>query len=198
MSGGSRGFTLIELVVAVAVFAVVSAMAYSGLQAVVAGRERVAEETAALGELQTAFTLLARDLRSIVARGYRDRLGDRRPPLHIEDGRLMLVRGGYPNPMGLPRSGLRRVAYGVEDGALTRFSYTAVDSGYDPQAQASRLLDGAEELSFYFLTDDTWAQRWPPAGAAVTSTALPRAVAIRLVHPRYGELERVFLLPGTG
>ena len=58
----ATGFTLIELVVALAIFALLSVMAYSGLRLVLDARERTAQQAERLATLQLAFTVIGRDL----------------------------------------------------------------------------------------------------------------------------------------
>ncbi len=190
----TRGFTLLELLVAVAVFGIVSVIAYGGLEAVLASRNRVSTEAERLGALQTAFTILARDFRHAADRPYRDQLGDRQPPMHRDGQRLMLVRGGRANPLNLHRSAYQRIAYGLDEGELVRYSWRAVDSPFEPDVSENALLDGVEDLSFRFLSED-WQDQWPPPRTDTDAPALPQAVAIRITHEDYGEIQRVFLLP---
>jgi len=75
------GFTLLEVVVAVALFAVVSTLAYGGLAAVLRSREQLSEASAQLAQLQLAMQMFERDVRSAVLRPVRDGYGEVLPAL---------------------------------------------------------------------------------------------------------------------
>ena len=72
----SAGFTLLELLVAVAVFAVVGVMAYGGLQAVMSQQQRTNEHAQRLADLQLAYRVMQRDLEQLIDRPIRNEYGD--------------------------------------------------------------------------------------------------------------------------
>jgi len=121
-----RGFTLLELVVAIAVFAVIAAMAYAGLRSILDSRQQVDAALDRLAELQRAVELLSDDLRQIVPRTVRDNQGADEAALRVLHGRasrLLFTRAGHANPLGLPRSSLQRIAYDLEGQTLVRRAY---------------------------------------------------------------------------
>lgn len=186
-----RGFTLLELIVAIAIFALVSVIAFSGLQTTLTTRDLVQAQAERLIELQRAFMLMQQDISQATDRGIRDRFGDVRGPMLLEVDGLEWTRGGAPNPAGLPRSALQRVGYTLEDGALLRRQWQALDQPYDPVVRSRALLQDVEALEFRFLSDDKqWLETWPPAGTG----GLPRAIEVRLRLTDLGEVHRMFLL----
>jgi general secretion pathway protein J len=70
------GFTLLELLVALAIFAVLATMAYAALNSVLTARKQVEAKSARLSALQTALMIMERDVEQAVPRGIRDEFGD--------------------------------------------------------------------------------------------------------------------------
>ena len=109
-----RGFTLLELLVAMAIFAIMAAAAYSSLRSILYTEAAVEAEARRLGQVQMAFFLMERDIGQILPRGIRDEYDEEQSPL--QSGKLLgdlliFTRTGWDNPLGLPRSNLQRLAY---------------------------------------------------------------------------------------
>ncbi|TNF36788.1 MAG: type II secretion system protein GspJ, partial [Gammaproteobacteria bacterium] len=69
------GFTLIEVLIAIAIFAVLSLLAYGGLQSVITGKQQTEEALLRLRELQLTMNHFQRDFEQLVPRDARDELG---------------------------------------------------------------------------------------------------------------------------
>ena len=198
-----RGFTLLELLVALAVFTIMAAAAYSSLHNILYTEAAVETETQRLAELQMAFFLLERDIEQAVPRGIRDEYGETQPPL--QTGRLLgdlliFTRAGWDNPLAQPRSGLQRLSYRFEQGQLFRLAWDTLDRGGAGKPQSSLLLDGVQDVRVRFLNDeDKWDKEWPPKGEepeAEQKPKLPRAVEVTVVLNDWGEITRLFPLAG--
>jgi len=207
MSGFSRqhkhqtGFTLLELLVALGIFALLAAMAYSGLNSVMTARQITTQHAERLSQLQMAFLWLGRDIEQAVDRSIRDEYGTTRfAMVGVETGRyqLELTRTGWRNPAGRARSSLQRVAYGLSDGNLMRVYWNVLDRAQDSKPLESVLLDGVEKLELRFLNaSNKWQISWPsnqPGG--LVSTTPPRAVEITLETKAEGRITRLFRVPG--
>ena len=198
-----RGFTLLELLVAVALFAVVSALTYSGLMSVLQARAQTAQSAARLTAVQQAVSFLVRDLRQVADRPIRDEYGDVRPPLFAapqHDPTLELTRGGWSNPTGVPRSALQRVAYRVEDDHLERVSWNVLDRAPGTTPYRARVLDGVLGLRLRFLDQQRqWLESWPALAADGTAVAgLPLAVEVTLELDDWDEVTRLVRLAEGG
>ena len=211
-----RGFTLIEVLIALAITAFIAAAAYSGIATVLAaaGQLRAGGERAA--DINRALALLDRDLRQFVDRPVRDEYGELQPGLAggpLAYFPLALTRGGWYNSRGLPRSELQRVHYYLEDGALWRAYYPVLDRGGNAERIEARLLDDVEELELRFLRDletlrvdrdsvvdsATWERNWVPDRSAGAPLPPPLAVEVRLQLADLGALRRIYPLPaGAG
>ncbi|NJN45980.1 MAG: type II secretion system minor pseudopilin GspJ [Candidatus Competibacteraceae bacterium] len=75
------GFTLLELLVALAVFAILSVMAYGGLRSVLFAEAAIEAEAQRLAQVQMAFHLLEQDITQIVSRSIRDEFGQQQAAL---------------------------------------------------------------------------------------------------------------------
>ena len=191
----ARGFTLLELLVALAIFAVLSVMAYGGLRNVLDTRAQVEVEAARLTALQTTFTLIGRDVEQVLARSVRDNFGDAQPPL-IGGGDQLLefTHAGLRNPSLQARSQLQRVAYQLKDGRLQRLTWPMLDRAPNSEPQQAELLGGitAVEILFY---DQNLApqQEWPQASTgSTTPQVLPRGVEVSIELDGWGRVTRLF------
>ena len=203
----ARGFTLLELLVALAVFAVMAVAAYSGLSNVLLTRAAVEIENRRLAMVQLAFYRLAQDLEQVTPRSVRDQYGDSLPALHsnVQDAdALLFTRAGWDNPLGQPRASLQRVAYRLREGRLWRLHWDVLDRGGLSEPREIMLLDRVRELRLRFLDqDDAWRNDWPPTADQQNDAEhkpqpdpLPRAVEISLTLEDWGEMTRLLLLPG--
>ncbi|SEK80634.1 type II secretion system minor pseudopilin GspJ [Ectothiorhodospira marina] len=199
-----RGFTLLELVVTLGIFALVSVMAYGGLRTVLDAQAMTAASAERLAQVQLAFTLLGRDLEQIAQRPARDGYGDFLPPLRFsglrEPPRLELIRAGARS--GTARSSLQRVAWEMEQGTLYRLYWSALDGGQEAPTGRMPLLSREDaaalqdwEVRFHYRegTGGTAAlDYWPPAGQEEGLTPLPLAVEVILDLDGMGRISRLY------
>jgi len=199
----SRGFTLLEILIALSIFALLAVMAYSGLNSVLRTREITDARADALNELVMTNRLLARDLEQVVPRSIRDEYGDTQPALigGSTIGRIIeLTRGGWRNPAGQLRSTLQRVAYRVDEESLIREYWLTLDRAQDSQPLEQTLLDGVHAVTFRFLDDaQKWHTEWPPLGqggpGGTSEADLPLATEITLDVEGWGEIRWLFRMP---
>jgi len=193
----SQGFTLLEIVVAIGIFAIMAAMAYSGLNNVLIARQQTDAHSQQLQKVQTAMVWLARDIEQLVDRGVRNEYGDNVLPLVGQDheGYLIeLTRGGWRNPANQARSHLQRVAYAVQEEELVRVYWQVLDRAEDSKARKNVLVDGIKSLEIRYLGgDNDWHTSWPVDRlGSDAATTLPRAIEVTLDTKQYGKLKRLF------
>lgn len=189
-----RGFSLLEMLVAVALFAVASALAWGGLRALVQAQEQSAEVSARLGRLQFAMGLIERDVMGAARRGVRDAYGATRPAFEGAAQRMELTRYGHANPLRLPRAELERVAWTRRDDQLLRLRWPVLDRAPGTRSIEDVLLDGVDSLDLVFLDDRGREHRqWPPPNGSFGP--LPRGLRLTLEIKGFGEIERVLELP---
>ena len=192
----ARGFTLLELIVVLAIFSVMSVMAYGGLASVLTARERVLQSFERTTALQKAYVRLRNDLQQLRARPARDGFGQPQPALQVTpEGAVEFTRSGWRNPLGQPRSALERLAYRLDDdGRLLRVSWRALDRAQDAPVSEAVVLEQVEEVRWRFLEGTEWRDSWPPDGGGGTTAldAAPRAVELLLILKDLGEVRLLF------
>jgi general secretion pathway protein J len=194
MTSRNAGFTLLEVLVSVLIFALASALAYGGLSALTRARAASDAANERFGKLQFAMGLIERDLSSIARRGVRNADGLRRPMLDGDAARIEFTRHGYGNALALPRAELERVGYLRREGELIRLRHPALDGAGGARPVEDVLIDGAQRLQFtYRDAQGRELHQWPPPRSE--TDALPRAVEFIVELEGYGELRRVIELP---
>ena len=210
----SSGFTLIEVLIAMAITAFVSTIAYTSLSTVMTGVESTRQVSNRTYEVNRAWMIISRDVRQIIARPIRDEFGELEPAMTGGPAArfaLSFTRSGWHNPNEHLRSNLQRVNYRVEDNALWRDSYPVLDRAGDTSADSVRLLQGVEYMELAFLGSlaaaetvgdgvnlDTrnWSQSWvTDTSNPGVALAPPVAVQIRLQLDDWGEVLRLYELP---
>jgi general secretion pathway protein J len=193
------GFTLLELLVAMAIFGIVSVLAMGGLNAVLSQQVVARKQLDRLHQVQRAVRVLTNDFSQVHPRFVRDELGDPELPLLAPCGVENLVcfsRDGWSNPFfQLPRGTLQRVQYRLENQQLIREYWAVMDRtlGNDPRKEV--LLDGVDSVEIRF-TDPSgsgeWVPEWPPAQVtAPRGPGLPAGARIALTLTDWGEIVRV-------
>lgn len=204
----ARGFTLLELLVALSIFTVMAAMAYGGLSSVIEARSQVDAALERNQRLQQTIFRLQSDLGQTAARGIRDEFGDARPALASDaDTALAFTRQGWRNPLDEPRSHLQRVQYRLDgENRLVRNHWRVLDRAQDSVPVETILLEDVERLEWRFLDPAReWRDRWPPLAAGGPPgnapgpeyNTLPIAVELRLTTENHGEIRQLFAIPGT-
>ncbi|MGL4933049.1 MAG: GspJ family T2SS minor pseudopilin variant ExeJ [Aeromonas sp.] len=194
------GFTLLEMLVAIAIFASLSMGAYQVLQGVLTSDEVAKRKEARLGELQLAFTLLERDITQMVPRSGRIAgesnqvlLAASRFGQQSDDWGMAFMRGGWLNPDGmLPRSQLQRVGWRLKEQTLERLSDLYPDPVIGTEPRIQPVLTGVLGLRLYFYDKGSWREGW------TQRNALPDGLAVELDLDDYGTLRRQFLIGAGG
>jgi general secretion pathway protein J len=197
-----RGLTLLELIVAVGVFALFSVMAYSALNRVLDQRDQIEEKRAYWRGLSLTFLRMEEDMAQARARPVRDIDGTTLPALRgqptdtraLADPTLELTRGGVLVFGEGVRSDLQRVGYRLEDNVLLRLTWPVLDRAPQTKPFESPLLRDVEtfEVRFYSLGGN-WIDVWP---VEELSEELPRGVEVTLTLTNGNEFKRVFFVNG--
>ena len=144
-----RGFTLIEVLVSLFIFSIISIGATTALTQSLKTKEQLASVMDELSEINIARTIIKNDISAITLRASRDELGDKRPYSLFSDSTVLLsfTRRGLENPGGLEKRGdLERVNYVFEEGSLIRISYEHENPGQMPNTYRLVLLKNIEDI----------------------------------------------------
>lgn len=208
------GFTLVEMMAAILVFALISAISVGMLTTALRSKETSEAVMSDLAAVQRIHALLSEDIGQMVMRPVRDADGltdlrvfaldvrgaDPLNPAREDEPReiLVLTRTGWANPGGVqPRSGLQRVAWIYDGERLWREA-----SLYPDQAQGSApvrqmIAEGVEDLQIEALMTGVWTgvvELRPSQNSALADQA-PRAVRLSYTQALLGELEHIALSP---
>lgn len=193
----SHGFTLLELLVAISIFSMLSVMAYGGLQAVIVTKESTEKTSSRVSEIQLVMMRISDDLRQAVSRGVRDEYGDLVAVMKLDstENTLEWTRAGYRNPAGLKRSNLQRIAYVIKDKKLIRISWPVLDRAPDTEAVKREVLSEVENIEWRFYNQNNeWVTEWPQNNANAVFFPLPQAVEMNIELKDFGKLRRLILL----
>jgi len=191
-----NGFTLVEMLIALAIFAVIAGGALALLRFSVDAEIASRDKTEQIAALRRFLSVWNADLAQVVPRPARDSAGTSHPALEAPTGApdgviLRLTRSGWSNFDGSPRPSLQRVEYLWAKGRLARAGYPFVDGARPDPGVA--LTGSADPPALRFRTaDGNWQARWEPRRAA----ELPVAIELTLPQPR-GRALRIVSLVGA-
>ena len=193
-----RGFTLLELLVALSIFSFVSVMAYGGLQTVISQKNSAQQNAERISEIQLFMMRISNDLRQAVSRRIRDEHGDFLPAMQSSinsDETIKWTRLGYRNPAQLTRSNIQRVAYKLEQQKLMRITWPVLDRAQDTEPMKTEVLSNVELIEWRFMNNDNeWLSVWPEEGEMAGMHPLPKAVEFTLGLKGWGKVKRLILL----
>lgn len=197
-AASSCGFTLVEVMVALGVFAFVAALALGALQAGLTARDQLGERAGLLADLQRLRAVLRADLAQPAMRPVRDEFGGT-SPVSFAGGAglsgepiLAFVRHGWANPGGLQaRASLQHVSWLIEEDRLIRRTRPLLDPVPDTPVIDQVMIEGVRLRALAFYGGGRWQPRWlagqPP------DARLPQAVALTLEIAGIGDIRSLFL-----
>jgi general secretion pathway protein J len=185
-----HGFTLVEMLIALAIFGMITAAGVALLSLTVRTQESSERLLDSLGALRRTGALLGADLGQAAPRVHRDRDGRPLPAFAGGNGAdallVGLVRRGWEDESAF-RSSLQRVEYRLREGRLERWRYDAVDG--EGRATAMTLLDNVRSVRLrYRDREGLWRERWDPTDPA----RLPAAVEMVSDSAGQGEVRMLF------
>ncbi len=186
----NRGFTLLELLIAMVIFSFMSIMAYGALANIFNSNERIKTQEENLKALKRTMMVLERDMRQITLRPRR--LGyDQLTPALVSGlnagGLIEFTRAGNTNPLDLVRSSLQRVQYDFQDGQILRMSWNLVDH-IEAEPIIMPLLGDVDSFSLRFLSKkNVWEENWD----SDKTKSLPVAIEITIEHKKWGKIVRL-------
>lgn len=221
----SQGFTLLEVLIALVISALIAVMAFESLNAADNGATRTNEVLAEINRLDRAWQIIAADLRHVIPTAQADKNAVFTAESLRSSGEdadqlvLMFKRRGWVNFSNLPRSDLQMVGYRVVDGKLWRdfapernLELSDVDLEEDDGVH-QLLLEDVEDLQLRFLFQgaitsrgksaledrefsEDWLQKWPDNNQQGASAQdLPLAVEITIELKGVGSSVRLFAMP---
>ena len=191
------GFTLIEVMVAVFIFGVMSIFAYSGLNQVLQGQKYLQTSSDQLKDLQLTFRYLEKDINQLINRAIRNQYHDLQPAfVGDEDNALSFTHAGWRNPANLVRSKLQRVTYELSENTLKRYTWGQLDGAIAEEFFSTDLIEGVENIKLRYLQGSQWHTTWPPLNSnSFQQVGIPHAVELTIKVENMDEIKRLFAAP---
>lgn len=194
----NQGFTLLEVLIAIAIFSVISMASFSIFETVLNSDTSTKARTDRINELQRGFLIIERDMLQIARRSVR--LNGEAPHagfLHTDtesyttsEQAIAFVRHGWTNPgLLLPRSDMQSVAYQLNENIVERVHFNFVDAVLGETPKVRPLISQVESLNFEFYDGKKWQK-------TLQENTLPMAIAIELDTKDYGIIRRQFIVAG--
>jgi general secretion pathway protein J len=220
-----RGFTLVELMVALFIAAVMFAIGYGAIRQALASHETLKDQQAHLLELQNAVRVMEQDFVQVAPRPVRQPVGNEPAQPALAGGAsntqsslsssntsttgapplVAFTRAGWANPKGLQRTGLQRVAYFLENGTLRREHWSVLDPTLASTTTRRDLLTHVKAVTIRYMdVNHQWQDQWPPATNAalvgqfqeLSLRQRPLAVEITLDTEDWGTVVRIVEIAG--
>lgn len=207
----ARGFTLIEVVIAMFIAAIMFAIGYSAINQALLDRDALNVSQERVTEIQRGMRVVAQDFAQLVSRAARDTSGTGQlmPAVKADgssDAVVTFTRAGWSNPAGVQRPAEQRVRYRYIEGALVREHWLAVDPALNTEPQQRTLLTriSAVEIRFLDPVSRQWRTDWPATASTgqvppdqVDQLLLTRPIAIEftVVFEDWGRVQRLFEIP---
>lgn len=195
-----HGFTLLEVLVAIAVFAMLSLSAYQVMNGVQRSDEMSREHNDRLQEIQRAMVMMDNDFRQVVARKVRNQ-GEESTDKLLLSGEYLLdsashgilfTRTGWQNPQQMfPRGENVRVGYRIIEDTLERVWFRYPDTVVGTEPLVRPVLADVTKLAFRFYSENKWLETWNK------DAALPEGIMVKMTLKDFGEIERVYMLPAS-
>jgi|GEM_PF-206281 len=195
-----RGFTLIEVLIAIVIMAIIATLTGQALHTATTSSEATNDAVKRLNSVDRTWTLLEADLRNAIPRAIVPSMGEPIAPLianRSSDYWLRVFRGGVVNPLHAPRSELVRIGYRLTDNVLWRDTWVNIASLDERDALKQKLMVDVKDIVIRVLSNSAtslaagpWVQDWPASG--VQANTLPRALEVTIQTEDYGEMKRLF------
>lgn len=176
-----RGFTLVEMVVAIAIFAIISVAIYGTVARFMETQTDLQQRSDDLARINTLFTLMERDTHNGLNRPARGAYGDVLPAFQSSTAGqdeivLFDMTMATPSYQQLDEAELTRAGWLFKDGQIIRQSWRVLDRAQDSEPDNEVLMDNVEsvEVGYYveknkrYVIENSWNAGTPPPGIVVT------------------------------
>lgn len=191
------GFTLIEILIAMFIFTIVSVIIVGALHTVFTSQSSTEKSASRLADLQMALTLMSRDFEQVSERTITNAAGAIEGAFIGTNNSATFTHAGLANPLGqAQRSTLQRVRYQLIKNKLIRETWAALDQSKDTKSAERILLRAVTELNFEYLDQNgKFHTRWPPADQTSNSETIPKAVKVFITLQDLGKISQLYVIP---
>lgn len=183
------GFTLIEMLVALALTSMIAVAGSTLLLGTVRAADRLGKTTSSVNEIDLAHTMMRDDFANAVMLA-----GDARRPSDTSQAFMAFVRDGWNHPVpDETRSNLLAVEYAYKNGTLTRRAWLRPDPVSQTPHVDRVLATGLSRLTARYFDGREWLTEWQSGEGA-----LPAAIELTLEYSDKDALTELFVMGGGG
>jgi general secretion pathway protein J len=189
------GFTLPEILIALAVFSILSVLLMTALSSVIGSQQKTEEKAQRLRDMQMGLLVFSRDVSQAIARSTLNFKGVPVAPFVGDATSFSFTHMGYANfNNNLPQSNLQRVQYSIKENTLVRTSWDYLDLAPKSTSHQRELIEHVEKINFQFIDDqgrmhDEWDLQ--------TAVTIPRGILMTLTIDKWGTMSQVFVISGA-
>ena len=197
----NNGFTLIEVLIALFIFTIISVIMVSALHMVITTQGSLEKNTARFDQLQLTLVLMQRDLEQIIDRPI-TATNAQEPSVSGTSTDIKFTHAGFANPLGtLTRSTLQRTQYYLQKNTIIRQTWPSLDRTHDTVASERKLLDEVTDLRFEYLDQSgKFQNHWPTENQQTANqqpgTNLPHAIRVTITLKKMGRISQLYVIPG--
>lgn len=191
-----KGFTLLEVLVALFIFTIVSMMLMRALHTVIQTQSRTEESAERLSQLQVALLLISRDVGQAVNRPILTASGKEEGAFVGTPKGFVFTHMGFANPdAAIPQSAMQRTEYSWHESSLWRNTWPVLDQAPQTRAHSRLLLNDVRVVRFRYLDKDgRFQDNWPSENEQ-NNDPLPRAINISLTISNWGAIDQTYVIP---
>lgn len=197
----AKGFTLIEILVAISIAGLIGVLVLSGLQASLSINEKTLNRSDLISQIALTDRIIKRDLLHALDRKARNERGDILDyPFYgeslIDEGVFLAFSIHTPIREGSDGA-LKWVEYSKEGPQIIRTEYSYADRALDSFKHSSIVLETVDSIDLRFFSQGSFVEVWPPQ-PRVGSSRLPQMIQISFKLKSYGDIFRSYLLTEGG
>lgn len=194
-----NGFTLIEVLIALMVFAIIAAITSSAMYYAFNTRSKINHYADRLAQLQLAVNLLDQDTDQIINRPVRGNEMRAFPAFIGTSDYIEFTRAGVVNPHQLARrSTLKRIAILCQNNQLIRRSWLQLDSPDRQRYEDRSILDNLKTCAFSFIDKNKHSYNEWLAEALTSDQSrqpFPPVIQLDIELMDWGKINLIFLVP---
>jgi len=199
----SQGFTLVEVLVALGLFALVSLMGYRGLNTLIDTQQHLQTRDEKWHALDHCFILFRSDIDQVVDRPIRNSSGVEEESVLADfdaggtlDTLIAWTKMGSPN-LGTLGAAPQRVGWRLRNHQIERLSWDVLDQGPRSEPQPTVILQHVEHFELRLLGPAGPQQAWDSHWRKPAHLGLPRAIEISVELEDGLKITRVFDVPAA-
>lgn len=194
VQSGTEGFTLLEILIALFIFTILSTIMAAALRSVINSQSGTEKKAERLRQLQMAVLMLSRDIEQAVNRPILSALGKEEAAFIGTPRNFIFTHAGFANLTSYhARSTLQRTEYSWNEDTLSRLTWPVLDQAPQTKAHTKQLLTNVSDVHFEYLTNSgRFSDHWPLDND--DSQPLPRAIRIYVTISQWGKLSQLYII----